>query len=190
MPTGMLVQKGKNNMKYIISIITLLLVGCASNLPFADINDVLQLEAGMSKSNVENILGPPIKLSGNDSKEIWLYDYRTLENKRLDWAAPVKGNSPSKINGASEFYCTFNNNQLIEWGSCIDDCFGNGGGINTNKANEAGLISKIMDKKYYIGAGLAAGYFVYKTFIYECEDEDCCDDWYEYEGTGNGECLD
>ena len=106
-------------MRVIISIITLLLVGCASNLPYADIDDAMELQYGMNKTKVENILGPPVKLKGTGTEEIWLYDYRLLENSRFEWMSPVKGDNPTKINGPSEFYCTFNNNQLTKWGSCV-----------------------------------------------------------------------
>jgi len=132
-------------MRVIISIITLLLVGCASNLPYADIDDAMELQYGMNKTKVENILGPPVKLKGTGTEEIWLYDYRLLENSRFEWMSPVKGDNPTKINGPSEFYCTFNNNQLTKWGSCVGQCSEGLAG-----ANKAGFLSKIMKYKYPI----------------------------------------
>ena len=138
-------------MRLIISTITLLLLGCASNLPYADINDVLELQYGMDKTAVENILGPPIKLSGNINEELWLYDYRTLENKRLAWVDPVKGDNPQKINGSSEFYCTFSNNVLTEWGSCIGQCSDN----SALNSSGGGILGTINKYKYPL-LGLAA----------------------------------
>ena len=137
-------KKGDFNMRIIVITITLLLFSCTANLPYTDISDAMELKYGMSKTKVENILGPPVKLSGEGTKETWLYDYRTLENKRLDWQDPVKGNSPRKVRGASEFYCVFDNNQLTDWGSCIGQCDESG---NTN---QAGFFSKIMKYKWPI----------------------------------------
>ena len=138
-------------MRVIISIITLLLAGCASNLPYADIDDAMELQYGMNKTKVENILGPPVKLKGTGTEEIWLYDYRLLENSRFEWMSPVKGDNPTKINGPSEFYCTFNNNQLTKWGSCIGEC----NEESSHNSFQSGVLSKIWEYKYPI-LGIAA----------------------------------
>ena len=52
-------------------IIALLLFGCASNLPYIDMDDALELKYGMDQVQVENILGPPVKISGNSQEELW-----------------------------------------------------------------------------------------------------------------------
>ena len=158
-------------MRIIVITITLLLFSCTANLPYADISDVMEIKYGMSKTKVENILGPPVKLSGDGTEEIWLYDYRTLENKRLEWVSPVKGNSPTKVKSASDFYCTFNDNQLTDWGSCIGDCSG------SVKTNKAGFFSKVMRYKWPI---IALVVIAAASSGSSDDDDDDDDDDYDY----------
>ena len=165
-------------MKFIISIMALLLVGCSSNLPYVDIDDAMELQYGMQKTSVENILGPPIKISGDLSEEIWLYDYRTLENIRLQWMSPVKGNNPSKVTGNSEFYCTFNGNQLTKWGSCVGQCSDSGSGGSNS---QSGFFGKIMKYKWPILAAVVIGGIISATSEEECEPG--------YYDCGDGECC-
>tara|TARA_B100001540_G_scaffold53957_1_gene48906 strand:+ start:1308 stop:1859 length:552 start_codon:yes stop_codon:yes gene_type:complete len=153
--------------KATISIIALLLFGCASNLPYIDMNDALDLEYGMDQVQVENILGPPIKISGNSNEELWQYDFRIMENERLEWMAPLKGDSPQKATKVSEFYCTFTNDELIEWGSCI----GNGCADPVNISGGPGffgnMFGSIMKYKYPI-----LGLIIIGSIISGMEDED------------------
>ena len=158
-------------MKFIISIMALLLVGC-SNLPYVDIDDAIKLEYGMDKTSVENILGYPIKISGDFSEEIWLYDYRTLENIRLQWMSPVKGNNPSEVTGSSEFYCTFNGGQLIKWGSCVGQCSSSG---DSGGAAQAGFFGKIMKYKWPILATV----LIIGSIISDEEEDDYDNDYYD-----------
>ena len=110
-------------MKILLSLVSIIfLVGCATNLPYVDTFQVKELEGGMSERDVQNILGKPIKIHVKEETAIWEYKFRTLSNGRMTWDAPKKGNQPSIVGSESELYCTFKNDRLIEWGSCLDGC--------------------------------------------------------------------
>ena len=106
----------------LLSISILFLLNCASNLPYVDTFDVQKIENGMSMNEVQNILGKPIKIKGSDSEMVWEYKFRTLNNSRMSWQTPVKGNQPSIIGNESELYCIFTNGKLTKWGSCLEGC--------------------------------------------------------------------
>ena len=160
-------------MRITISLITLLLFGCASNLPYTDIDDVMRLDYGMSQSKVEYILGPPVKVRGTITEEIWLFDYRTLENTRFEWIPPIKGDSPTVVKGASEFYCVFEDGRLIEYGSCITGCDDK---IASMRSKKPGLLSKISKYKYPILGGVVL--FGIISAISSNSSEDSDDDGY------------
>ena len=106
----------------LLSISTLFLFSCASNLPYVDTFDVQKIENGMSMNEVQNVLGKPIKIKGSASEMIWEYKFRTLNNPRMSWQSPIKGTQPSVVGGESELYCVFANGKLIKWGSCLENC--------------------------------------------------------------------
>ena len=162
-------------MRITISLITLLLFSCASNLPYADIDDVMRLDYGMSQSKVEYILGPPVKMRGTVTEEIWLFDYRTLENKRFEWIPPIKGDAPTmgqEVKGASEFYCVFEDGRLIEFGSCISGCDDK---IASMRAKKPGLLSKISKYKYPILGGAILFGLISAISNSEDDDDDDCE---------------
>ena len=105
-----------------ILVMILLFSSCASNLPYVDTFDVQKLEAGMSISEVQNTLGKPIKIKSENSEIIWEYKFRTMNNPRMSWQSPVKGDNPSVVGSESPLYCKFINGNLVEWGSCLSDC--------------------------------------------------------------------
>ena len=100
----------------------LFLSNCASNLPYVDTFDMQKLENGMSMNDVKSALGKPIKIKGSNSEMIWEYKFRTLDNSRMKWEDPIKGNAPSVVGGESPLYCIFVNGKLTEWGSCLEGC--------------------------------------------------------------------
>ena len=153
-------------MKYTSLLIIIVFIGCSSNLPYIDVDDVIQLDYGMSTTEVKNLLGKPIKISGNQDEELWLYEYRVLENSRFEWQSPVKGDNPILIGGTSPFYCKFNNNKLIEIESCFEGC------TEQSISNNASFISKYK-WPIMIGAGLA---ILMPIILNEFEDDD---DYYE-----------
>ncbi len=157
--------------KLTISIITLFLFSCASNLPYIDMDDALELKYGMDQVQVENILGPPVKISGNSQEELWKYDFRIMENQRLEWVSPIKESSSQKPTKVSEFYCTFKNDQLTEWGSCI----GNGCADHQNIGGVSGffsnIIGSVMKYKYPILGLIIIGSIISGM---DSEDEGYC----------------
>ena len=117
------------NISLLFSII--LLVACSSNLPYTDIYDVRKLNAGMNISDVQRILGKPVQITSSDNNLIFKYDFRTLNNAKLLGGRPVKGNNPTVIGERSSFYCKFNNDRLLEWGSCLGCCNSLDWSVNT-----------------------------------------------------------
>jgi len=61
----------KLNVAFLLAL--LLLIGCAGT-PF-NFNSARQVEVGMSKSQVQNLMGPPYMVSSRDGKEIWIWSY-------------------------------------------------------------------------------------------------------------------
>tara|TARA_Y100000996_G_C22470113_1_gene621719 strand:- start:441 stop:773 length:333 start_codon:yes stop_codon:yes gene_type:complete len=110
-------------MKLLSLLISVLFItSCASNLPYVDTFDVQEIESGMSMSEIEGLLGKPMKVKGSESEMIWEYKFRTLENPNVSWMDPVKGNKPVVVGGESALYCIFTNGTLTKWGSCLEDC--------------------------------------------------------------------
>ena len=61
----------KLNITYLLALV--LLIGCAGT-PI-NFSSARQVEVGMSKSQVQNLMGPPYMVSSRDGKEIWIWSY-------------------------------------------------------------------------------------------------------------------
>ena len=110
-------------MKLLSLLISVLFItSCASNLPYVDTFDVQEIESGMSMSEIQDLLGKPIKVKGSESEIIWEYKFRTLENPSLIFLIKGKGNRPVIVGEESSIYCIFTNGILTKWGSCLEDC--------------------------------------------------------------------
>ena len=156
--------------------------GCTTNLPYVDINDVSSLEPGMNRETVEKFLGNPIKISANANEEVWLYEYRELENSRLEYSSPVKGRNPQIVGSPTEFYCVFNDDRLTKWGSCFDGC-----GAALNEKSGSSFLGTLNKIKWPVIIGIVV--FVIKSLAsveegdefegceegyYDCGDNECC----------------
>ena len=155
----------------------LLFFGCSSNLPYIDIDDVSNIKSGMNKSSVENILGYPIKISVNPDGEVWLYEYRELENSRLEYLPPVKGNNPQIVGSPTDFYCIFNDEKLTDWGSCFDGC-----GSESTQVKNAGILNVLNKYKWPIIIGGAL--ILIKSMSNEEDEFEECPPGYFDDGMG------
>ena len=78
--------------KFINVLLILLFISCAAkqyNTPFADVEETVNLNFGMSKSSVKEAMGslPLYVQEGDDSSTIWIYEIRTkkvLSSKDVD----------------------------------------------------------------------------------------------------------
>ena len=127
-------------MKVIIfSFVALFLVSCSSignawNAPYVDTNETLQLQYGMDKKNVLQILGYPLFVHSGwpiENEELiitWIYEVRSEEVRSkvaIDGSVTVqKTTELHRPNGVvHRLELIFINNQLVNWGPAqyLDD---------------------------------------------------------------------
>ncbi len=119
------------------SIISILLVslftGCATvnTQKFIDVDETIDVKAGMSKKTALETLGPPkevragIKTSSGDVVEKWLYDHKTQQfevpAKLVNNMKVNKSQKPQAWTGTQTFEFIFVNDKLVKWGHDGDD---------------------------------------------------------------------
>ena len=115
-------------MKKICLLLTVILItGCATkvyNEPFINSDEVVQLEFGMSKSDVLEIMPePPLYVKGGDAiTSVWVYNVRTINVKsdKLSDGTIIANKSNSKIKHQGQIdnlFLTFNSDsKLLAWG--------------------------------------------------------------------------
>ena len=119
------------NTNIIFFIFILVFTGCASqnmwNSPFIDVVDMVQLEAGMSKNEVLELMpdSPLYVNSGNSKTSVWVYEWRAIEVKSEismvgteTVITPLKMHDNKKHQGsAGNLFLTFDiNDKLLAWG--------------------------------------------------------------------------
>ena len=115
--------------KLIISLIAVLIVaGCATvnTQKFIDVDETLEVKAGMSKESALEVLGNPkevragIKTSNGDVVEKWLYDHKTqlfeVPAKQVNKMKVNKSQRPQEWTETQTFEFIFVNDKLVKWG--------------------------------------------------------------------------
>jgi len=117
---------------YIIQLVLFSTMFSSWNNPYINTTETLQLEYGMSKSNVLETLGNPLYVEKgwpvNDSNTIvWVYKVRTTDvQSKQTTGGPVEvvKSSNSKKPSSSEHHdlvLTFKENKLVNWESKIEE---------------------------------------------------------------------
>ena len=119
------------NINIILLIFTLVFTGCASqnmwNSPFIDVEDMVRLEAGMSKNEVLELMpDSPLYVNSGDSKtSVWVYEWRVIEVKsEIKMVGTETVIIPRKIDdnkkhqrSTGNLFLTFDiNDKLLAWG--------------------------------------------------------------------------
>ena len=112
----------------LVPLLLFLIVGCSNkiyNTPFINVDETINLEFGMSQSNVVEKLKEPLYVSYGDKDEIiWVYEVRTIEVKSkvlMDNTTVIplkKAKNPSDERHASSIHklsLTFSKGKLSSW---------------------------------------------------------------------------
>ena len=113
--------------KITLSILVILMTGCATkvfNEPFINSNEIVQLEFGMSKTDVLEIMPePPLFVKSGDAvTSVWVYNVRTIKVKsdRLTDGTVIANKYNSQIkhqDPIDNLYLTFDSDgELLAWG--------------------------------------------------------------------------
>ena len=105
----------------------ILITGCATkvfNEPFINSNEIVQLEFGMSKNDVLEIMPePPLFVKSGDAvTSVWVYNVRTIKVKsdKLSDGTIIANKNNIKIKHQKQIdnlFLTFNSNgELLAWG--------------------------------------------------------------------------
>ena len=118
---------------FIIQLVLFSFIFSSWNNPFINTTETLQLEYGMSKSNVLEIFGAPLYVEkgwpSNDSKNmiVWVYKVRTTDvrsqgkfSETTDVAKSSNGKKPSS-NEHHDLVLVFENNKLVNWDSKFEE---------------------------------------------------------------------
>ncbi|MGM0429759.1 MAG: outer membrane protein assembly factor BamE domain-containing protein [Pseudomonadota bacterium] len=92
--------------KWLIATFTLVtLAGCANTIDYGEAS--LNLELGMPKSEVVQLLGKPKRTDVNESRERWFY-----------WNKEVIGFTPidNEMLASDKLVVTFKNGHVVDWG--------------------------------------------------------------------------
>ena len=106
----------------------IILTGCATitnrsyNTPFINADETVQLNFGMTRDEVLNILNEPLFVAYGDNNEIiWVYEVRTIQVSSKMIAAG--GAEPNKTSNRTkhaaplhQLALTFSNGKLNQWG--------------------------------------------------------------------------
>jgi len=113
----------------ILTIFLIFVTGCAPTYHFLDIEDTVQFNIGMTKSDVKNTFGIPmearagLKLKSGDTIEIWTYlvKRQRINNGVKSKRKPGKNFKSNDWNGENTYVLVFQNGELIKWGHSDDD---------------------------------------------------------------------
>jgi len=122
-------------MKHSISILLMcfLISGCAtvSTQKFIDVDETVDVNAGMSKDDALELLGPPKEVRAGIVKkdgsivEKWLYDHKTqmfeVNAKVVNKMKVAKNQRPYEWVNGQTFEFIFVNDKLVKWGHDGDD---------------------------------------------------------------------
>ena len=112
-------------MKYVILIISLFFMGCVTNnynTPFINADETVQLDFGMTRDEVLNILNEPLFVAYGDNNEIiWVYEVRTIQvsSKMIATGGTQPNKTSNKTKHAAPLHqmaLTFIDGQLNQWG--------------------------------------------------------------------------
>jgi len=113
--------------KICLLLIAIIITGCTTkvyNEPFINSKEVVQLEFGMSKSDVLEIMPePPLYVKGGDAvTSVWVYNVRTIKVKsdKLSDGTLIANKNNSKIKHQKQIdnlFLTFDSaGELLAWG--------------------------------------------------------------------------
>ena len=112
-------------MKYFILLFSLFCMGCVTNsynTPFVNADETVQLDFGMTRDEVLNILNEPLFVAYGDNNEIiWVYEVRTIQvsSKMITSGGAEPNKTSSRIKHAAPLHqlaLTFSNGKLTQWG--------------------------------------------------------------------------